>query len=66
MELNSYIDHTNLKKDSVPEDIIKLCEEAKKYHFASVCVYPYYVKAVADLLKKSNVEVCTVVGFLMV
>ena len=63
MELNSYIDHTNLKKDSVPEDIIKLCEEAKKYHFASVCVYPYYVKAVADLLKKSNVEVCTVVGF---
>ena len=63
MELNSYIDHTNLKKDSVPEDIEKLCEEAVKYHFASVCVYPYYVKAVADYLKGTNVEVCTVVGF---
>ena len=63
MELNSYIDHTNLKKDSVPEDIEKLCEEAIKYHFASVCVYPYYVKAVADYLKGTNVEVCTVVGF---
>lgn len=63
MELNSYIDHTNLKKDSLFEDIQRLCEEAMKYHFASVCVYPYYVKAVKDYLKGSNVEVCTVVGF---
>lgn len=63
MELNSYIDHTNLKKDATAEDIMKLCEEAMKYHFASVCVYPYYVKAVKDYLKNSNVEVCTVIGF---
>lgn len=63
MELNSYIDHTNLKKDAKAEDIMKLCEEAIKYHFASVCVYPYYVKAVKDYLKGTNVEVCTVVGF---
>lgn len=63
MELNSYIDHTNLKKDAKSEEIMKLCEEATKYHFASVCVYPYYVKAVKDYLKDTNVEVCTVIGF---
>ena len=63
MDLNSYIDHTNLKKTATVEDIIKLCEEAKKYHFASVCVYPYYVKAVSEYLKGTTVEVCTVVGF---
>ncbi len=63
MELNSYIDHTNLKKDALIEDIEKLCEEAMKYHFASVCVYPYFVKAVSEYLKGSNIEICTVVGF---
>lgn len=63
MELNSYIDHTNLKKDAKAEDIMKLCEEAVKYHFASVCVYPYYVKACKEYLKDSNVEICTVIGF---
>ena len=63
MNLNSYIDHTNLSKVATADDIIKLCEEAKKYHFASVCVYPYYVKAVKEYLKGSTVEVCTVVGF---
>lgn len=63
MELNSYIDHTNLKKDALIEDIENLCEEAMKYHFASVCVYPYFVKAVSEYLKGSSVEVCTVVGF---
>lgn len=63
MELNNYIDHTNLKKDATSEDIMRLCDEAVKYHFQSVCVYPYYVKAVKEYLKDSNVEVCTVVGF---
>jgi deoxyribose-phosphate aldolase len=63
MELNSYIDHTNLKKDATVKDIEKLCEEAIKYHFASVCVYPYYVKAVSEYLEGTNIEVCTVVGF---
>src|SRR5574344_267912 len=63
MELNSYIDHTNLKKDAKAEDIMNLCEEAVKYHFASVCVYPYYVKACKEYLKDSNVEICTVIGF---
>lgn len=63
MELNSYIDHTNLNATATVEDITKLCEEAKKFHFASVCVHPYYVRLAKELLKDSNVEVGTVIGF---
>lgn len=63
MELNNYIDHTNLKLDSTLKDIEKLCDEAIKYHFASVCVPPYYVPLAASLLKDSTVQVCTVIGF---
>lgn len=63
MELNKYIDHTNLKNTATLKDIEKLCNEAIKYKFASVCVYPYYVTLASNLLKNSNVEVCTVIGF---
>lgn len=63
MELNSYIDHTNLKSTATLRDIEKLCEEAKKYHFASVCVHPYYVRLAHELLSDSNVAICTVIGF---
>lgn len=65
MELNNYIDHTNLKNTATLKDIEALCNEALKYHFASVCVYPYYVPLVSRLLKGSNVEICTVIGFPM-
>ncbi len=61
--LSSYIDHTNLSPVATPEDIKKLCEEAIKYNFASVCVHPCYVKLCKQLLSKSMVLVCTVVGF---
>ena len=63
MELNNYIDYTNLKKDATSEDIMKLCDEAIKYHFQAVCVYPYYVKAVKEYLKDTNIEIATVIGF---
>lgn len=63
MELNRYIDHTLLKADASKSEIEKLCLEAKQYHFASVCVNPYYVPLCADLLKGSDVKVCTVIGF---
>ena len=63
MDLSSYIDHTNLCKDAKVDDILKLCDEAVKYHFASVCVYPCFVKAVKEYLKDTTVNVCTVVGF---
>ena len=63
MELNKYIDHTNLKVIATKSDIEKLCEEAIKYHFASVCVSPYYVNLAKNLLKGSTISVCTVIGF---
>ncbi|MBI0578937.1 deoxyribose-phosphate aldolase [Neobacillus cucumis] len=57
------IDHTLLKPESTKEQIIKLCEEAKEYHFATVCVNPYWVSTAAAELKGSGVGVTTVVGF---
>jgi len=57
------IDHTILKPDATESEIIKLCEEAAQYQFASVCVSPSYVKLAAQQLRNSPVKVCTVVGF---
>ena len=63
MELNKYIDHTLLKADATKEQITKLCNEAKQYNFASVCVNTCYVPLCKELLKDSDVKVCCVVGF---
>ena len=63
MEINKYIDHTNLKPEATKEDIIKLCSEANYYKFRSVCVNPQYVSLAYSLLKDTDVLVCTVVGF---
>ncbi len=63
MELNKYIDHTNLKATANIRDIEKLCDEAIQYKFASVCVHPYYVSLAYELLKDTNINVCTVIGF---
>ncbi|MGD9099299.1 MAG: deoxyribose-phosphate aldolase [Anaerolineae bacterium] len=57
------IDHTILKPDATQDQIAQLCYEARKYRFASVCVNPANVKLCAELLKGSDVLVCTVVGF---
>ncbi len=57
------IDHTLLKADASQDQIAQLCYEARTYHFASVCVNPAHVKLSAQLLKGSDVAVCTVVGF---
>ena len=63
MELNNYIEHTNLNNTATFEDIEKLCKEAIKYHFKTVCVHPLYVGVVKEYLKNTNINVCTVVGF---
>ena len=63
MNYNKLIDHTLLKQDASPEQIIKLCDEAKQFHFMSVCVNPAYVPLAAECLKESDVKVCTVIGF---
>lgn len=62
-KLNKYIDHTLLKADATHRQIEKLCKEALKYDFASVCVNSCYASYCKDLLKDSDVKVCCVVGF---
>jgi len=57
------IDHTILKPDATIEEIKNLCGEARKYHFISVCVNPGFVPLCSELLKGSDVKVCTVIGF---
>lgn len=59
----TYIDHTLLKADTKNNEIVTLCEEARKYTFASVCVNPTWVKTAAIALEGSSVKVCTVIGF---
>ena len=61
--LNSFIDHTLLKADATVEQITKLCQEAREYKFASVCVNSCWVRLCSELLRGSGVAVCTVVGF---
>ncbi|MBZ9786625.1 deoxyribose-phosphate aldolase [Psychroflexus sp. CAK57W] len=61
--MNTYIDHTLLNADATLKQIHNLCEEAIAYKFASVCINSSYVKSAAEILKDSEVKVCTVVGF---
>lgn len=63
MQVNKFIDHTLLKAFATSADIKKLCDEAIKYDFKSVCVNPANVLQAANLLKGSDVLVCTVIGF---
>jgi deoxyribose-phosphate aldolase len=58
-----YIDHTLLKPNAAPEQISTLCAEAREYHFAAVCVNPCNVRQCADLLRGTDVDVCSVIGF---
>lgn len=63
MELHRYIDHTLLKPNALESEIVTLCEEAKQYHFASVCVNPCNVALVKKTLAGSDVMTCSVIGF---
>ncbi|MEI4800241.1 deoxyribose-phosphate aldolase [Bacillus sp. NPDC077411] len=63
MNYAKLIDHTALKPDTKKEAIVTLCEEAKQHDFASVCVNPTWVETAAELLKGTDVKVCTVIGF---
>lgn len=63
MNYNKMIDHTVLKPETKKEAVTTLCKEAMEYHFASVCVNPTWVSYCAEILKGSDVKVCTVIGF---
>lgn len=63
MKINKYIDHTLLSSDATLEEVKKLCNEAKQFKFASVCVNPYFISDAKAFLENSNVKVTTVIGF---
>jgi deoxyribose-phosphate aldolase len=62
-QIAAMIDHTLLKADGTQKDIIQLCQEAKQYNFATVCVNPYWVPLAVQELKGSKVGITTVIGF---
>ncbi|HVK77028.1 MAG TPA: deoxyribose-phosphate aldolase [Kofleriaceae bacterium] len=62
-DLAKLIDHTLLRPDAVKDDIVALCDEARKYRFASVCVNTHWVPLCKALLAGTDVMVCAVVGF---
>ena len=63
MDLASLIDHTNLDPAAKSDDILRLCDEASEWKFASVCVNPCYVALASERLNGKGVKVCSVVGF---
>ncbi|RCJ37884.1 deoxyribose-phosphate aldolase [Nostoc minutum NIES-26] len=63
IDIAPFIDHALLTPTATPEQVEQWCEEADKYHFAAVCLYPAYVKQAAELLHGKNPKVCTVIGF---
>lgn len=62
-EIARFIDHTLLKPEATPAQIERLCDEARRYGFAAVCVNPVYVRLAAERLQGAEVAVCSVVGF---
>jgi deoxyribose-phosphate aldolase len=62
-DLAAYIDHTLLRPEATATDIDTLCDEARQYGFASVCVNSYWVKRAANRLRGSDVMVASVIGF---
>jgi len=62
-QIASMIDHTILKADASKKEIVQICEEAKQYRFATVCVNPGWVPLAAEQLKGSDVGITTVIGF---
>ena len=62
-DVASAIDHTLLKPDATEAEVDRLCAEAMQYGFASVCVNGSHVRRCAEILRSSEVLVCSVIGF---
>jgi deoxyribose-phosphate aldolase len=63
IDLAAYVDHTLLNSLASEDAIAQLCEEADRFHFPSICIYPTHVKRAAEILHQSSVQVGTVIGF---
>lgn len=56
------IDHTLLKATSTWEQIQAICEESIRYHTASICIPPSFIKQVHEAYGE-KINICTVIGF---
>jgi len=63
VEISSWIDHTLLRPEATAKQVKKLCEEARRYHFVTVCINPVFVPLARGLLKDSGTGICAVVAF---
>jgi deoxyribose-phosphate aldolase len=63
IDIAPFIDHSLLVPTATPDMVTQWCEEADRYRFASVCVYPTYVRLAKELLHNKKPLVCTVIGF---
>ena len=63
IDIAPLIDHSLLNPVATPEQVAQWCEEADRFQFAAVCVYPAYVRTAAELLQGKQPKVCTVIGF---
>jgi len=63
IDIAPLIDHALLSPTATLEQVEQWCEQADRFHFAAVCLYPAYVKRAAELLYKKSPQVCTVIGF---
>jgi len=61
MNIAKIIDQTFLKKDATEEEIKEVCEEARKYGFRGLCVYPEHTKLAKELLKDTDIKVTTLI-----
>jgi deoxyribose-phosphate aldolase len=62
-EIAAWIDHTLLKPETTASQVKQLCEEAQKYHFATVSINPVYVPLARGLLKGGSVNICAMIAF---
>ncbi len=63
IDLSPLIDHTLLAPAATTQQILQLCDEADRYQFAAVCIYPVHVPTAIERLHGKKPKVCTVIGF---
>ena len=63
IDLAEYIEHSCLKPTATSEEIKQFCIEADQYNFPVICVYPYMVRQVKEILGRKQTEICTLIGF---
>ncbi|NJN09892.1 MAG: deoxyribose-phosphate aldolase [Richelia sp. RM2_1_2] len=63
IDIAPYIDHSLLHPTATQQQVEQWCEEADRYHFATVCIQPTWVRFTAELLHGKQPKICTVIGF---